>query len=60
MPTCGAIAIIEPHENAGTCQHCEHHFCLDCKKSVHPGKRCLVNRLDLLAEYADAMAEITE
>ena len=60
IPTCGSTAVVEREENAGRCQHCEHHFCLDCKQHVHPFKRCLVNRIDLLVEYKDLMQEITE
>merc|ERR1712013_570457 len=40
LPTCGAIANVEKDDNSGRCQHCEHHFCLDCKEHVHPFKRC--------------------
>ncbi len=58
VPTCGSVAAIE--SNSGRCQHCDFHFCLDCKQHVHPYKRCLVNRLDLLAEYADQMKVITD
>ena len=60
IPTCGSIAVVEKNENSGRCQHCEHHFCLDCKQHVHPFKRCLVHRIDLLAEYADMIADINE
>jgi len=60
IPTCGSIAMIEVNENSGRCNHCEHHFCIDCKKHVHPGKRCYIHRIDMLVEYAPLMTEITE
>ena len=60
LTACGSVAVIDVEDNTGRCQHCEHHFCLDCKQHVHPYKRCLIHRIDLIAEYRDLMAEITE
>ena len=60
IPTCGSIAIVEPGENVGKCQHCEHTFCIDCKKQQHPGKRCAIHRLDLQEEFRDLIKDITE
>lgn len=60
LPTCGSVASIESNDNTGRCQHCDFHFCLDCKQHVHPFKRCLVNRIDLLVEFQDQMKEITD
>lgn len=60
LPSCGSIAIVHKAQNAGRCQHCELHFCLDCKKHVHPFRRCLANRIDLLVEYQDHIRGINE
>lgn len=60
MPGCKSVANIEKAENIGRCQHCEFAFCLDCKERVHPFKRCPINRLDLLEEFKDSLAEIND
>ena len=48
---CGSIANIDREDNTGRCQHCEFHFCLDCRQHVHPFKRCPINRLDLMEKF---------
>lgn len=48
LPSCGQIAHIERDQNLGKCTFCDFMFCLDCKERVHPFKRCLVNRVDLI------------
>ena len=60
LPTCGSIAVKDKQDNSGKCQHCEFHFCLDCKEQVHPFKRCMVNRIDLLVEYKQEINDISE
>ena len=60
IPTCGSVATVDHEDNTGRCQHCEHHFCMDCKKHVHPFRRCQVHRLDLLVEYAELIEDIHE
>ncbi len=50
LPGCNSLADIDKNANSGRCQHCEFHYCLDCKNGVHPFKRCAVNRLDLLED----------
>ena len=47
MPGCKSLANLEKTENTGRCQHCEFLFCLDCKNSAHPFKRCQITRVDL-------------
>lgn len=53
LSTCKQLAIIEQEQNSGKCTFCDFHFCLDCKDRVHPFKRCLINRLDMLEEFKD-------
>ena len=60
LPQCGALAVIEKEDNVGRCQHCDHRFCLDCKEHVHPFKRCMANRIDLLVQYKGKINEIVE
>jgi len=60
LPGCNSLANIEQSENIGKCQHCEFSFCLDCKEHVHPFKRCKINRVDLLEEFAGEMHGILE
>ena len=55
---CGSIANIDKEDNTGRCQHCEFHFCLDCKDHVHPFKRCKINRLDLMDKFKSAADSI--
>lgn len=57
---CGSIANIDREDNTGKCQHCEFHFCLDCRQHVHPFRRCLVNRIDLMEKYKDYMDGVNE
>lgn len=47
LPGCNSLANYEKQKNTGRCQHCDFLFCLDCKESIHPFKRCSMNRLDL-------------
>ena len=51
LPTCNQIAHIERDQNLGKCTFCDFTFCLDCKERIHPFKRCLVNRIDLMDDY---------
>ena len=60
IPECGSIATVEPGENRGQCQHCEHVFCIDCKRHVHPGKRCYLHRIDLQDEFKDLIRDIND
>ena len=55
---CSSIANIDRDDNTGRCQHCEFHFCLDCRDHVHPFKRCKINRLDLMDKFKSAADEV--
>jgi hypothetical protein len=48
--TCTSLANLDLDENTGRCQHCEFLFCLDCRESVHPYRRCPANRIDLVED----------
>lgn len=52
--------MVEKEDNVGRCQHCDLRFCLDCKEQVHPFKRCMANRIDLLVQYKGKINEIVE
>ena len=52
---CGSIANIDRDDNTGKCQHCEFHFCLDCKEHVHPFKRCKIHRLDIQTKFKNVI-----
>jgi hypothetical protein len=57
---CGSIANVERSENQGRCQHCEFLFCLGCKSSAHPFKRCLLNRIDLNQDCKEEIEKIMQ
>ena len=50
LPTCKQLAVVEKKENYGKCTFCDFKFCLDCKERHHPGKRCPLNRIDLMKD----------
>lgn len=50
LPGCGQLAHIEKDQNLGRCTFCDYAYCLDCKDRIHPLKRCLINRVDYIAE----------
>ena len=47
MPGCKSHADLDKLTNQGRCQHCEFLFCIDCKNSAHPFRRCQKTRVDL-------------
>lgn len=55
---CNSLANLEKAENTGRCQHCEFLFCLDCKGSAHPFKRCQITRVDLDETMRSEIEEI--
>lgn len=57
---CNSLANVEKAENTGRCQHCEFLFCLDCRGSAHPFKRCLINRIDLDPNMKDQIEVINK
>ena len=48
LPSCSQLAHIDKDLNMGKCTFCDFRFCLDCNDSYHPGKRCPINRVDLM------------
>jgi hypothetical protein len=58
LPGCTSVANHDKDDNTGRCQHCEFLFCLDCKKSAHPFKRCFLNRVDINPKHAGDIKEI--
>lgn len=54
LTTCKQLATIERDNNSGKCTYCDFHFCLDCNDRVHPFKRCMINRLDILEEFKNS------
>lgn len=53
LPSCAQLAHVDRAINQGKCTFCDLTFCLDCRERVHPGKRCPIHRLDLLAAFKD-------